>query len=174
MTFARGPAVLAALGGVLLVLGCSAPDANERDELTVPPFEQFAPASEALSAHCGSLDCHGDVARNFRLYGKNGLRLMGALVPGGDPTTDAERIENYRSLVAIEPELTSQVFREKGAKPDRLTLIRKGRGTEHHKGGVAMTEGDATDACITSFLSGAVELDACSEAAEFLRPPDAP
>jgi hypothetical protein len=54
------------------------------------------------------------------------------------------------------------VVNEGGAHPERLTLVRKGRGSEHHKGGALIMEGDTQDRCLTTWLSGAVDDTACA------------
>lgn len=97
---------------------------------------------------------------------------------GGVGTTPSERIENWQSLCGLEPELFTVVYccsagkgRCKGfdfdancAKPDsfdpeRLTLIRKARLREKHKGGLVWNEGDPGDVCLTSWITGAYEKD---------------
>lgn len=163
----RGPLCLAL---ALSLLRCGAPAEDERSRLQVPPFDTFPPVSQALHSHCGSLDCHGDVARNMRLYGLNGLRLAPNEIPGMGVITDAEHQANYRSVVALEPELLSAVFAEGSRNAERLTLIRKGRGDEHHKGGVAMVPGGAADRCVLTWLASRLDDQACTEAAEILRP----
>jgi hypothetical protein len=158
-----------------LALLCGLPSAcsvaaDERATYQVPPFETFAPVGEALHASCGSLDCHGTPERNMRLYGVNGLRLDSADYPGSSITTEAEIRENYVSVIALEPELLRTVFLQGGANPDRLTLIQKGRGAHHHKGGVAMRPGEAPDRCILSWLANRVDELVCAAAAEVVRP----
>ena len=128
--------------------------------------------SDMLHARCGSLDCHGQVARNLRLYGINGLRFSATDVPGteGDSTTSAEYDRNYAAAVALEPEIIDQVVREGGSAPGRLTLLRKARGTEDHEGGAVIAPGSEADRCITSWLASSVDVGACKTGAEFARP----
>lgn len=120
----------------------------------------------ALGWGCGSLDCHGGWGRNMRIFSQYGLRLANGDTPGGNPITQSEIDADYRSVSALEPEIMNRVVAEGGAKPERLTLIRKGRGTEHHKGGVVMVPGDHLDLCLTSWLAGAPNVAECDAASQ--------
>ncbi len=84
-------------------------------------------------------------------------------VPGGKESTDAELLFTYRSVVGLEPEIMSQVVQDKGKHPERLTMIRKARGTEAHKGLKRMSAGDKLDRCITSWLAGQVNVQVCTD-----------
>lgn len=150
---------------------CAGPEEDARAQHQVPSFDFFPPVSDALHSHCGTLDCHGQEGRNLRLYGLNGLRLSQPDVPGIGATTDAEYGENYRSVTLFEPELLEQLLLSGGVNPERLTLVRKGRGTEHHKGKVAMEPGGPADRCLLAWLAGGSDEVSCLEAAERL-PPD--
>ena len=55
----------------------------------------------------------------------------------------------------------SAVVSEGGASPDRLTFVRKARGTEQHKGGSLMQQGDPQDLCVTSWLAGHTDEPDC-------------
>jgi hypothetical protein len=173
MTYATGPAsrvgvfFLCFLFAALSTIGlaCAAPpDATARVAVVAPDAVSFPPVSAFLVHRCGSLDCHGAVGRNLRLVGHEGLRLDPGDLPGGSPTTAAEIGANYDSVVGLEPEVMKAVVEEQGARPERLTLVRKSRGTEHHKGGALVTAGDAQDRCLTSWLAGAVDQSACTAA----------
>ena len=134
--------------------------------LSIPPRDDFAPVSAALAKSCGSLDCHGRTAQNLRLYGEIGLRLDPADVPGGDETTPFEHDANHRSVVMLEPETLSRVWLEGGRDAGRLTLVRKARGAEAHKGRAVFPEGGPGDRCLLSWLSGGIDVEACATAAE--------
>lgn len=134
--------------------------------LAIPPPEDFAPVSEALAKSCGSLDCHGRAGQNLRLYGEIGLRFDPADVPGGEETTPFEHDANHRSVVMLEPETLSKVWLEGGRGAERLTLVRKARGAEAHKGGAVFPQGDTGDQCLLSWLSGGIDFEACEVAAE--------
>jgi hypothetical protein len=168
VTGARAPAWRVALLAALIAatgLACaSAPDPSARVSIVAPDLGSFTPVSAFLDHRCGSLDCHGQWGRSLRLLGHEGLRLDPADVPGGSPTTAGEIGANYDSVVALEPELLKLVVEDGGAHPERLTLVRKGRGTEHHKGGALVMTGDAQDRCVTSWLAGAVDQAACAAA----------
>jgi hypothetical protein len=159
--------------GALLGAACSGPPGDQTFVPIVPTMEGFPAVSEALEWHCGTLDCHGNSARNMRVYGNNGIRFGKGLAPGSDSTTDAERLLTYEAVIAIQPEVLGQIVSQHGAKPERWIVITKGRGTEHHKGGSRMRLHDATDTCITSWLTGVVNTDACEQAAS-VAPPEIP
>ena len=126
--------------------------------------------ADAMQPACGTLDCHGQVGRNMRLYGGRGLRLDPAANPADGETTIAEYNATYLSVVGLEPEALAAVLADGGRRPERLTLIRKGRGTEKHKGGQQMIAGDPLDACITSWLRGAIDQAACKLVSDATRP----
>lgn len=155
----------------LALVACDGPDSAPKT-FTVPSRETFTPVGEILHARCGSLDCHGQVGRSLRIYGTNGLRLAPEDRPGvdGGVTSEAEQDANYGAVVGLEPELLEQVTLEGGAHPERLTLIRKARGTEHHKGGTVIAEGGASDRCLTDWLKG-IAGPTCADAAIVAQPP---
>jgi hypothetical protein len=160
--------VVSILGAVLspfaLPACAPAPDGNARVAIVAPSAASFPAVSAFLEQRCGTLDCHGQVGRSLRLYGFVGLRLDPNDVPGGRATTPDEVDANYQSVVGLEPEVLAAVVQDGGARPERLTLVRKARGTEHHKGGALVTPGDAQDRCLTSWLAGAVDESACADA----------
>jgi hypothetical protein len=176
--------------------------------------DPFVLVSGVLEKRCGSLDCHGGLARPLRIYGNAGLRRpepdlgtedcntgddCGALrtceegngcldakiydyaeyYSGGSiNTTPTERLENWRSICGLEPELMTVVYccsagegvcngfnyaascaDEANYDPVRLTLVRKARLREKHKGAQIWGSGDAGDKCLTNWLTGAYEND---------------
>jgi hypothetical protein len=126
----------------------------------------FMPLGVLLGHRCGSLDCHGQVGRNLRIYSQYGLRLSPMDFPGGHPTTPDEFAADYRSACGLEPELMSQVVMDMGAGPDRLTLVRKPRAEESHKGGQLFMIGDDQDTCMVSWLASDIDTTACTNAVE--------
>jgi len=163
MTLLRTVALSFVVANLMAAFGCSSPESDPRVTESVPDRASFPDVADRLNHSCGTLDCHGTVARNLRLYGHEGLRLAGRPSSQANTTT-AEYDESYLSVIGLEPEVMGAVVRDKGAHPERLTLIRKARGTEHHKGGTIMNEGDSLDLCVTSWLSGAVDTAACADA----------
>jgi hypothetical protein len=153
-------AALVALAG----LSCSTVDGSDEFTITAPSRAAFVPVGDFLIQRCGSLDCHGQVGRNLRLYGIDGLRLAAPDTPGLQKTTTSEYDADFASIVWLEPEVMSAVVQQEGAHPERLTMIAKPLGLEEHKGGTLMQAGDAQDTCITSWLAGAVDLTACANA----------
>lgn len=153
--------------GVLLAGACSV--ATEPLAFNAPPRENFRYVSAALTARCGSLDCHGGSERSLRLHHKFGLRLAPSDVAGGRQDTVAEHDANYTAILALEPELMHRVVREGGRRPERLTLFRKGRHLESHVGGRALD--DATDRCLRSWVAGEVDAKTCFAASQLAKPP---
>jgi hypothetical protein len=147
---------------------CASPPADQRVVYGAPARDVFPAVGDVLGSHCGSLDCHGHPARNMRIYAYNGLRL--ADVSGAGITTDAEYAASYESVISIDPEALAAVLDEGGARPERWIVVSKGRGSEHHKGNVAMVPGEDADRCVTSWLEGALDQEACVAAAEILPP----
>ncbi len=159
----RAPFLAAAIGFVLAT-ACSAPEQG-KVPMTLPDRATFAPVGELLVMSCGTLDCHGKVERNFKLYGFDGLRLAAGDVSGKAPaTTDRELDADFGSLVALEPELTSAVVKEGGARPERLTIVRKARNAERHEGLQIFKPGGDDDRCVTSWLAAAIDTPACNAA----------
>lgn len=146
------------------VVGCSSPDTNARVNPVAsgPDRAQFAEVAPVLVNRCGSLDCHGSAYRNMRLYGYAGARLDPAHTPDNPRTiTQAEIDADYDAVVALEPTLMAEVVASGGAEAGNLTLVRKGRGAENHKGGRRIEPGDDADVCLVSWLGGNVDVAAC-------------
>jgi hypothetical protein len=160
MTFVRGTQFTILVAGLI---GCSAPDEG-RTTVVGPDPTSFGAVAAYLDHRCGSLDCHGTRYRNLRMWGQDGMRLAPGDVPGGAQTTADEVDATYLAIVELEPELMAEVVAEQGARPERLTLVRKARGTEKHAGGAIMAPGDLRDTCIVSWLAGATNVPACTDA----------
>jgi len=171
-TLAAGVALSAALLSTAAVSSCSAVPADARIGIDAPNGSEaeFGIVGDYLEHRCGSLDCHGQVGRNLRIWGCEGMRLDPHAIPvcsvplGGSQTTTAEHQATYRSLVGLEPAVMSTVVEGHGAHPELLTFVRKARGLEAHKGGVLITPGDDQDICITSWLAGQTDVTACANA----------
>ena len=144
-----------------------------RVELLAPDRAGFEAVADAMQPHCGTLDCHGQVGRNLRLFGARGLRLDRGGNPSDDSTTPGEYDATFWAVVGLEPELLTAVIRDAGAEPERLSLIRKARGHERHKGGALMQTGDDLDRCLLSWLTGPPARANCLTAAMF-GPPGGP
>jgi hypothetical protein len=133
-----------------------------------PSGEDFPIVSQVFERRCGTLDCHGDPGRPFRVYGRSGLRLRqpdGNGPPSGTEigTTPVEIDENRFSACGLEPELMDAVVSGQ-ADPEVLVLLRKPRVVEAHKGGQVLTVGSTADNCILSWLRGAVDNLSCEAA----------
>jgi hypothetical protein len=169
-------AVAVALGVTGAVASCSAVPADSRIGVVAPvDGAPFVPVADYLGFRCGSLDCHGQPGRNMRVWSCAGMRLNpnnvsfcgGANDPKMPFTTPQEYEATYRSVVGLEPTVMSTVVAGHAAHPELLTMVRKARGLEAHKGGVLITPGDAQDVCITSWLAGNVNVDECTSARAF-------
>jgi hypothetical protein len=163
---------LAAMLGAWSAVSCATTPADSRITIDAPFSSEasFGPVANFLDHRCGSLDCHGNTARNLVIWGCEGLRLEAYDAPicsraqGGSPTNPSEHQATYRSLVGLEPTVMSEVVASHGADPDLLTFVRKARGEEAHKGGALIMPGDEQDVCITSWLAGATDTIACAGA----------
>jgi hypothetical protein len=196
--------------GVLFILGpaCLSSEELGSTDFSCPSEDGFRVVSQVIERRCGTLDCHGDPARSFRVYGRTGLRLprteeeyiadrmatsggpastadasasasassgdpsgatgvgggpYGDYVTGGtEPTSDAELAANRLSACGVEPDLMSEVVNT-NADPGTLTLVRKPRLTEAHKGGRIWKEDSLQgDKCLTTWIAGAVDVAACN------------
>ena len=157
--------VLLVLALALAAAACAAtPDLGSHAE-ALPDETTFAPVSVALLQRCGSIDCHGSPYRNLRLRGFGGARLNPNDRPDAPETTSLEESGNFDAVVGLEPDIMNDVINDHGKSPDRLTLVRKGRNQEAHKGGQRMVPGDAADLCLTSWLAGAVDESSCQRVA---------
>jgi hypothetical protein len=147
------------------MLSCSMPDADDRFQGTFPDQTQFQPVADMMIHRCGSLDCHGQPGRNLRIAGTEGMRLAPGDTPSppGPSTTD-EYAADYRAVCGLEPEVMTAVVNDKGANPERLTMVQKARATQEHKGGAVIIAGDVQDKCMLSWLAGTADTTSCSNA----------
>ena len=141
--------------------------------------------SRVLEKRCGTLDCHGTLARPLRVYGQRGLRLLSdeeraalaagdldtvtgnGTVPGDKATTPEELAATRRSICALEPERMVQY--QAGELDEReLILLTKPLELERHKGGTLLVEGGAAFTCISTWLQGNPNDASCEEAAQAL------
>lgn len=171
MTACRSLVLAGALALVaVLGSGCSSPDAGARVDPVGPDRAQFGALSRVLVFHCGTLDCHGQPNKNLRLYGYGGLRLPATdgrvFRPdeGGGDARPEEVAANYDSVISLEPEIMRAVVAESGRDPERLSLVRKARGAEGHKGRNPFVVGDDGDTCLTSWLRSSIDTAACNRA----------
>lgn len=132
------------------------------------PETNWPIVSQVLEQKCGTLDCHGDRSRPFRVLGRNGARLDENDVVGStDGTSPAEFRENRASACGLEPERMAAVV-EGDADLDTLTLCRKPRLIEAHKGGRVWLDDSPGYICLSSWIDGSVDQAACE--AELLLP----
>jgi len=149
---------------VSFALGGCQPDTRSPNSglaLEFPSREDFTGPADAMQVKCGTLDCHGQIGRNLRLYGTYGMRLDNANNPI-DPfvTSDDEYDASYWSVTALEPEDMTRVLKGEASVID-LAFIRKPRGLEKHKGHQLMTKGDPLDRCLVGWVTGTPDPDSC-------------
>jgi hypothetical protein len=155
-------AVVLSVGGSALafiaIAACaSAPDSGRLTDVIVPDFDTYITNVDAyLTRRCGSLDCHGQPGRAYRIYSREGFRLVqlqdGSLVSGQQPTQPEEQRANFQALVAVEPEEMSRLMGRQGDNPNELLFLRKPLRLERHKGGPAMAEDDPGYRCVVAWL----------------------
>lgn len=170
---------IAVVTAAVVMSGCSqsedfnpdaAPPNDGQSALQAPSRIGFELVANALQPRCGTLDCHGQIGRNLRLFGSRGLRLLAKDSPSEGVTTPEEYDATYWSVIALEPEILTQVVRDGGQRPERLSLIRKGRGIDTHKGAAMIKPGDDLDFCLLGWLAGVLIDSRCRSAAAFKRP----
>jgi hypothetical protein len=153
----------------LLAAGCVSSDDAAPAAFDCPDSADFPLVSQVVERRCGTLDCHGDPSRPLRIYGRSGLRLdfqdpgNNPDVTGSETPTNALELEQNRaSLCGLEPEKMAAVV-SGDAPPETLTIVRKPRLTEAHKGGRVFVVDQPGDRCLLSWLEGDVDTDACVE-----------
>lgn len=139
-----------------------------------PDKEEFinGGVSAMMEARCGGLDCHGQVGRPLRIYGQRGLRLATPETELRDerPTTPEERLENYQSVIGLEPEGLSDTVESKGEYVDHQLLLKplddQGGFGVRHKGGPVLqpTPNDPGWQCLFGWVKGEPNRQACTEA----------
>jgi hypothetical protein len=169
----RAFVLLAACTGLTLAAACaSQPDERRITTVLAPDYLLYKKYVDTyLDRRCGTLDCHGQAGRAFRMYGVFGLRLYredAGLISGLQDTIEDEKYQNYLSVIGLEPEEMSRVVaNDPSSNPRKLLLLKKplnldGNG-EEHKGGSVMAPNDDGERCLTKWLTtpkGAPDLDA--------------
>jgi hypothetical protein len=166
------------MAALLLASGCSSVDAGASVTEKGPAFgaqgSAFLPISSVVERRCGTLDCHGSTYRPLKIYGQIGLRrpeekdsknvksFKDYYSGGPEPTTEAELFDNYTSLIGLEPEILGSVVAGKDL-PDSLTLVRKPRLREKHKGGLIWNQSDPGDLCLINWLTGIDDTAPCDQ-----------
>jgi hypothetical protein len=148
---------------------CSSPDTSR--EVTAGDIDRasFKPVALALGKRCGSVDCHGSRFRNFRLYGFGGTRKLATDTPETPATTQAEIDDAYEAFMTLEPGAMNDFIQGGRHKPSSLTVYRKARGDEAHKG-QPIVPGDKADVCLTTWLTSTVDTAECAAVAAEANP----
>ena len=156
------------LGTVAVVAACigacvSTPDTHALVGVTGPDYGGWSGDGTAnnvgvhafIERRCGSLDCHGQAGRPFRVYSGTGLRLENdaGLVSGSGPTTPDEVLATYEALISIQPEQLQLVL-EGNAVPTTLLIVAKPLQLQTHKGGPVLAASDSGDRCLEGWLVG--------------------
>ena len=157
--------------------GCfSEADLGSAQALCPPGPEEFRPVNNVLERRCGTLDCHGHPGRPFIVYGQTSYRRPDPVVavdesftpeqyfPGGlQATLEYEVAGTYESACGLEPEEMDAVVKGE-SDISVLTLVRKPRLREKHKGGRIWGAGTtAGDRCLVSWVLGELEVEACTK-----------
>jgi hypothetical protein len=173
MTTLRLAYLALCLGPSVLACGSAEPEAGRLSAEQLPSRAQFPVVASAMQLRCATLDCHGQAGRNLRLYGAGGLRLSTStdpiVDPLIDPTTPSELDASYESSVGLEPEALWRVVTQ-GADVNELSMVRKTRGIEKHKGGQLARTGDALDRCLVLWLEGKADPLPCEQVRDAPRP----
>jgi hypothetical protein len=153
-----GAVVVGALGACV-----STPDVKATFTVTAPDYTGFAGDGTSnnagvhafLERRCGTLDCHGQVGRAFRVYSAGGLRLANdaGLVSGTGSTTPDEIFANYESLTGLQPEQLEAVVQGRDV-PTSLLIVAKPLALQTHKGGPVLAVADSGDHCLEGWLLG--------------------
>lgn len=145
------------VGGVATVSCASSPDPDRTTGIITPDFDTYVSQVDAyLTRRCGSLDCHGQPGRAYRIYSREGFRLYnildGSLVSGQQPTQPEEQRANFQALISLEPEEMTRLMARQGENPNQIIFLRKPLKIERHKGGPAMAEDDPGYRCVVAWL----------------------
>ncbi len=165
--------LLGAIVACVLAIACSAaPDQDAQVTAGSIDRTTFKPVALMLGTRCGSIDCHGSRFRNFRLFGFGGLRKVATDTPETPATTPQEVDEDYDAFMTLEPGAMNDFVSTGRHTPSTLTVYRKGRGDEAHKGGQRIVVGDPADRCLTSWLTSTVDTASCAAATAETNPLD--
>ncbi|MFO0614843.1 MAG: hypothetical protein U0414_19805 [Polyangiaceae bacterium] len=158
-------ALIAALAGAL---GCEPglSDPREKPALDLAFFRCHV--QPVLVARCGSLLCHGNQERFFRLFGRNRFRpLLGADEnrKRNTPLSDKEVQFNFDSALGyVDASAPDESYLLKKPLDQRAYGLYHGGATEYGQGDVFRGTGDPGYETIREWIGGAVEADqACAE-----------
>lgn len=142
------------------------------------PLEEFPPVSLVLERRCGTIDCHGTLARPLRIYSAGGLRLgtleeiadpglafENGTIPGGDATSEAEFEANRQAVCGLEPEKTALAVAGT-IPPEELMVLRKPLELEEHKGAQLFLPGDPGATCLSCWVRGFPDVIECADAVQ--------
>jgi hypothetical protein len=136
------------------------PDTSQMTTITTPDYLAWEGSKTNPGVHtflekrCGTLDCHGQVGRPFRLFSQDGLRATNdsGIVSGVQPDTPSEIYSNYLAAIGLQPEEMSRVVSGQDP-PTELLLVTKPTMMETHKGGQVIVPGDVSYRCLTTWLT---------------------
>lgn len=161
---------------IAALASCAAsPDPNQAAPAFAPDRGQFTMPGGVgafMERRCGALDCHGQIGRPLRIYSANGLRKTDATKPRSPrpigPTTDDEKLDNYLSVIDLEPEAIGYSHATNGDYRDFM-LLKKPLGLQNngvrHKGGAVLREkSDPGYECLLSWIRGTVSTKDCTDA----------
>ncbi len=145
---------------LVLVGACVSESDRAPTTFDCPPAADWPVVSAVLEHDCGTIECHGAPSRPLRIYGRNGTRASKDSAVGVEATTDEELAHNRDSVCGLEPELMTAVAAG-DAEIEALTVVRKPRLFEAHKGGRVWVDDSHGLACFASWLGGTVDVGEC-------------
>ncbi len=158
-------------------LACAAACAATPDDASQPklalgplsPDDYAAFVQPVVERRCGSLDCHGQLPRGLRVYGRYAMRLPNGagLSPGIGDTTPDEAHATYASIVGLQPEKTNELLQKANRTPDdayQLIFLTKATAIERHRPGPSLQKGEPAEQCLVTWLVGHVDQQLCQEA----------
>ena len=170
--------LLASLGALVVLVGCGT--SAQRDvALRVASADEYRLVQPILEVHCGTLDCHGDWGRALVIHGRTGLRLAPRAdwcAPAPDAPCDPAATCGAPSPCLTDDEIEADVLSFAAVDPSASTVdahlaLRKalddsGGGVDHVGGAVWDSRSAPGYLCLRSWLSGAIDRDACQAACD--------
>jgi hypothetical protein len=146
----------ALLLSLLFAAACDVGQGQVPVEVTADPDDWAMHVQPYVALRCGTLDCHGDPGRPFRIYSEEGLRMS---ADRELPLTDLEIDETMTAGLGVSP------LGDIESHPLLLEPLHPDAGGWHHQGDpVWLSRDDPGYACLHDWLSGADPSTSCAAA----------